>query len=1158
MSEFSSLILKLNETLNQFQSTNISGLSGEKWHFIFKNYLSSNSLFSNVSNIFISPSEEHAERLAELFEESSIDYFFFPGLSSSPFSSVIQSESSLNYRHNTLQKLHNIEQPINLILTYQSLHLRTPLPEYFTQGSISLSISDIIGPDDLAKELVKVGFSSTPTIEEPGTFTKKGEIFDIYPLNHGPIRIHYFDDMIEEIYNVEKETLKTIKTESLSQIFISTLPKSIVNSKQILNFRSNLQRPKLNFKYQSKFRENILSKLSDGILFENYPLYYPLFFDQTCSIVDYLPKNSVLHLFEKDNSVRDLEFTYEEMKEVSNQNKENLESDVILPDFNQIFHDSIDLKKFKSININQLEIGIDNIQSNIPILLEDTPIYYKKNTKNFKAEKFEYIKDLFLLISNRLRLGGSLVIAFRNNNTKDEIQYLLETNDLLPKYSSQIKYVKHHLSVGFFYSTDNCFVLSESDLFAERIKKTKKRKRKNNSDLFAEQISTLKNGDFVIHKQFGVGRYLGMENLSMAGSEDDFLVIEYLDGDKVYVPVYKLNLIQKHAEGQITAKVDNLKTQKFDTLKSKAKNSVKKLAFDLLELQAKRKLRKGFSFSAPDHDFKEFELSFPFEETPDQLNAIDDVIDDMQKETPMDRLVCGDVGFGKTEVAMRAAFKAVLDHKQVAILVPTTVLAFQHYNTFVKRFEDFPVNIEFISRFKTTKQVNEIIQRLEEGKVDILIGTHKLLSEKVKFKDIGLLVIDEEQRFGVGHKEKLKLLKENVDSLVLTATPIPRTLQMSFLGIKELSLIQTAPPKRQSIKTYVIKEDDYTLKTAISKELGRGGQIFVVHNRVHDINDYAAKIKKLVPAASVVVAHGQMSERELETRIKEFYEHKYDILVSTTIIESGIDIPSANTMIIDRADTYGLSQLHQLRGRIGRSDRKAYAYFIIPSNRNLSEIANKRLKALQTYADMGSGFSLATSDLEIRGSGDILGAEQSGHIANIGLELYMELLEDAVSELQGKEKHLNRDIEVQTPFSTSIPKTYIGDHGLRLKYYKKLANCFEFNQLDDILEEINDQYGLPPESVRNLNTILKSRIFFRNLGLNSIKVQSKTITLNFNKEELDQDDVLRNKVVNLFMQRPKIYKIKPNYSVVCSFKEQIIPETLLDFAKYIAEQLEAC
>lgn len=1163
MSDFNSLVNKSLELFKTSNSLKLSGISFDLWSFIYPNFFKSKDLFSS-SDVYVCKSEDQAEELYNRVKNTTNNVLYLPGIGEGSYTSIVQSESSLFYRYNTLQKILDLNKEATsfiIITNFQAINLKLPPIEHFKDSSIQLSISDIISPEELSSSLIGIGYKNTPTVEEPGTFSKKGEIFDIYPLNSSPIRIHYFDDMVEEIYAIDLETLKTNKSISFDSVELAKSPYGVLNDATSLNLRSQLRKFPISHKNKNNIRNNIFEKLSSNMLFENYPLFFQLFFKSHSLLTDFLPENSIFHFFDKDEAEKDFYLDLDLINENYQENLIDENSDEVFPDPNLLFLNSIQLNNYKQFIINDLNIEADlhsNLDKNVNFYTEPTNIFFRKYFQGVSENKFDFIKNLINTVYSKLKVDGFLYILYKNDSTKEEIKYLLNEN--LPNnfISNNVKFLNISLHKGFYYPSENLFFLSESDLFSEKVRKTKKSRSKVNQDLFAEQISTLKEGDYLIHKTHGVGKYLGMESLKMGEHENDYLVILYADNDKVYVPVYKLNLVQKHADNLNEVRVDSLKSKKFDSAKSKAKGSVKKLAFDLLELQAKRKTRQGYAYSAPDHMFKEFELNFPFEETPDQLAAIDDVLDDMQKPTPMDRLVCGDVGFGKTEVAMRAAFKAVLDKKQVAILVPTTVLAFQHYNSFMKRFAEFPVNIEFISRFKTTKQVNEILERLKDGKVDIVIGTHKLLGSKIKFLDLGLVVIDEEQRFGVAHKEKLKLLKETVDSLVMTATPIPRTLQLSFLGIKELSLIRTAPPKRQSIKTYIIKDDGKTIKTAIEKELSRGGQVFIVHNRVNDIDEYASYIRKLVPNANIVIAHGQMAERELEKKIKDFYEHKYDILISTTIIESGIDIPSANTMIVDRADMYGLSQLHQLRGRIGRSDKKAYAYFIIPSNRNLSTIAAKRLKALQTYADMGSGFNLATSDLEIRGSGDILGAEQSGHIANIGLELYMELLKEAINELKGENKHQNTNLEIQTPFAASIPNNYIGDTGLRLKYYKRLSNTTSLDELDDIIDEINDQFGLAPEKVKNLYTILKSKISVINLGLTSIKVQSKSIVLNFNKEELETDEYLRNKVVSFFMQRPKVYKFSPNYSVNCSFKEKITPETLLEFTNYIAQQIEAC
>jgi len=641
--------------------------------------------------------------------------------------------------------------------------------------------------------------------------------------------------------------------------------------------------------------------------------------------------------------------------------------------------------------------------------------------------------------------------------------------------------------------------------------------------------------------------------------KSDFLILQFDEGDKVYLPVYKLNLIQKHSDSINGQKLASLRHNKFNQVKERAKQSAKALAFSLIELQAKRMTSKAHRFSPPDHLYNEFELSFPFQETPDQQRAINLALEKMQSAQPMDLLICGDVGFGKTEVAMRAAFKAVLDKKQVAILVPTTILALQHFLTFTERFKNFPVNIDHISRFRTKKECDKIYQDVREHKVDILIGTHALLSNDVQYSDLGLVIVDEEHRFGVGHKEKLKLIKESVDFLTLTATPIPRTLQLSFLGLRDMSLIQTAPPRRQSIKTYVIKEDPATIKEAIEKELHRGGQVYIIHNRVNDIEIFSSKIRELVPQSKIVIGHGQLSEKELEQRMKAFIQGEYNILIATTIIESGIDIPNANTMIIDRADTFGLAQLHQLRGRIGRSDKKAYAYLSVPAFQNIGVDAEKRLKALQTYADIGAGFALASCDLEIRGAGDILGAEQSGHMEAIGLELYMQLIKEAINELKGaKTVSTKIDIEINTPFPAYIPSSYITDASTRLKQYKSLSNLETLELLDDAEDQYVDVYGAIPIEVKNLFVVLRARLLLSRLNVKSVQLARKSLILKFNAATLDQNVPLRNQIVDFFIKRPKVYQFTPDYKLIYSRDNDFDLEALLRFSKDIAQQLNLC
>ncbi len=1148
--------LTLENKLKQSSNTrlNINGFSYNQWSILLKDFFFNSNQLQFKKNLFIFPDEGDAEIFFSSIKDH-VPTYFYPDLGSEIYSSIIPSEFNLIKRFSTLNKVLNEKlEYFNIVTTISALNILVPPASFFQNNNLTLEISDIIERNDLAEKLVQIGYNRTPTTEEPGSFAIKGEIFDIYPFDGAPVRLHFFDDMIEEIYIIDKHTLITDRTKPLERIELHKTHFSLMKKNLINNFRNSFPRPPLNEKDKLNYRDSIFKKLSNNYFFDDYPYFISYFFNEQNTLTDYLDDYKY-HFFNFFDIVEDFERF--KLNLIDDYNSFiGLDDEVIKPSPEKIYN--LDYKlpsSYLAINNVNISVNLDkDIHNEIDVKINPISGIIKKLLIN--DQSIHKSKAICQYIEQEIKKKKDIRIYFTNSSSKDQILHYLKTY-LSPQTSMHnIVFINEYLDEGFEYVHENILFLSETDFFQKKINKTKNKQINFDQDLFAEQISTLTIDDFVIHKDFGIGQYKGIETLNLGGSTSDFIVLNYQDDDKVYVPVYKLSLIQKHSSSQSNVPVANLKTKKFEKAKSKAKQSVKKLAFDLLELQAKRKLKKGYKFSEPDSLYNDFSLSFKFKETPDQTKAINDVISDMTSEQPMDRLVCGDVGFGKTEVAMRAAFKAVIDHKQVAILVPTTVLAYQHYNSFCERFKDFPVHIDFISRFKTTKQTNEVIEKLNDGKIDILIGTHKILSEKVVFKDLGLLVIDEEQRFGVAHKEKMKLLRETVDTLTLTATPIPRTLQMSFLGIKELSVIKTPPPKRQTIKSYIIKEDPRTLKIALEKELSRGGQVFIVHNRVHDIEIFTDKIRKIIPQARIIFAHGQLSEKDLEKRITDFYNYKYDILISTTIIESGIDIPRANTMIIDRADTYGLSQLHQLRGRIGRSDKKAYAYFIVPSHKKISDVAAKRLKALQTYADLGSGFSLATSDLEIRGSGDILGPEQSGHIGSIGLELYMELLKECINEIKGDKSINNQLIEIQTPFDAYIPTQYIENSGLRLKYYKKISNAKALDSIDRIVFELEDQFGMIPDETKNLIDIIKSRVYLSGIALNAIKVKSSSILLSFSKDIINSDQTMREKIINFFTQRPKIYKINPDYSINCSFKDKITINTLLEFSKYLSNQLK--
>ena len=1167
MSHFNSLLQKILEWDEHASSPlNLYGATTEQWSFILNTFLRENTkLFLKKSHLIIAPTNDEAEDFFNSLQlaqsENSIELMFYPGLEASPYSGVISSEKNFYDRLEVLSKLTRLNQTKTkfiLITSFEALSLRTPPRQFFNEFSFIIRPDDIIAPIDLAKKLVSMGYSSATSVEEPGTFIQKGQIFDIYPVGGNPVRLSYFDDLIESIFAIDLDTQKTLRDHSINTVCITPAAGILAHHDFPVTLRENLPQPGPAFKNKFEFRKALFARLSDGLLFENYPVYVPLFFKDPETIFHYfdLAQTQVSILNANETERAYLEYA-EGMRFEFDNAEENINSENILPIYNKIYDFSFidNMKNSKVILVDQLNLNMTfgDIADSVDLRLIKTKTFLNEHI-NPALSKPEYIKAALDFIKKHFEYQGKIYFSSYSDSSKGEIQHLIDLQGFSGDLKKRIEFLPFRVSEGFYYEGEKFLIISDGDLFAA--KKTKAQKyKKVDLDLFAEQLATLKSGDYVIHSEYGVGEYLGLEALDIAGDKSDFLVLKYADNDKVYVPVYKLNLIQKHADAAASLKSDSLRTNKFQVLKAKARTSAKALAFDLLKLQAERQSSSAYAFSPPDHLYKEFELAFPFEETPDQARAIQEVLEAMQKPVPMDYLVCGDVGFGKTEVAMRAAFKAVEDRKQVAVLVPTTILALQHYNSFSKRFKEFPVRIEFISRFKSAKESKEILEKAEKGEIDILIGTHKLLSNQLKFSDLGLVIVDEEQRFGVGHKEKLKLMKASVDFLTLTATPIPRTLQMAFLGLRDLSLIKTAPPRRQSIKSYVIKEDELTIQNALQKELQRGGQVFVVHNKVSDIEQYAASIRELVPEAKITFAHGQMGEKELEDRINSFYNGQYQVLIATTIIESGIDIPNANTMIIDRADTYGLAQLHQLRGRIGRSDKKAYAYFVVPRMREISTIAQKRLHALQTYADMGAGFNIASVDLEIRGAGDILGATQSGHVEAVGLELYMELLKDAIHELRGERKILKKDIEILTPFPAFIPNHYISDASERLKQYKRLSNCETHQLLENIREEFQDVYGLFSEELSNLFMVLETRIFLQTLGLKSVQVGGTAITLKFDKQFLEANPDLRDRVVNFFISRPKIYQFTPDYRVIYNQKTAVTQNDLLKFSKSISEHL---
>ncbi|WP_418601423.1 transcription-repair coupling factor, partial [Haemophilus sp.] len=683
------------------------------------------------------------------------------------------------------------------------------------------------------------------------------------------------------------------------------------------------------------------------------------------------------------------------------------------------------------------------------------------------------------------------------------------------------------LEQGFILDEAKLAVITEHEILGERVQQRQRDKRKAvNPDTLVRNLAELKIGQPVVHLDHGVGRYGGLVTLDTGGLKAEYLLINYANESKLYVPVGSLHLISRYVGGSDeTAPLHKLGNESWAKTRQKAAEKIRDVAAELLDVYAQREVKKGFEFKYDREEFQQFAATFPFEETHDQAMAINAVISDMCQPKAMDRLVCGDVGFGKTEVAMRAAFLAVMNHKQVAVLVPTTLLAQQHYENFKDRFANLPVNVEVLSRFKTAKEQKQILENLAEGKVDILIGTHKLIQSDVKFSDLGLLIIDEEHRFGVGQKEKIKQLRANIDILTLTATPIPRTLNMAMNGIRDLSIIATPPARRVSIKTFVRQKDDLIIREAILREILRGGQVYYLHNDVASIENTAEKLTALVPEARVVIGHGQMRERELERVMSDFYHQRYNVLVCSTIIETGIDVPTANTIIIERADNFGLAQLHQLRGRVGRSHHQAYAYLLTPPPKLMTKDAKRRLEALESLDNLGAGFILATHDLEIRGAGELLGNEQSGQIESIGFSLYMELLDAAVKALkEGREPsleeitHQQAEIELRVP--ALLPDDYLGDVNMRLSFYKRIAAAESKQELDELKVELIDRFGLLPEATKNLLQIAEMRLMVKPLKVLKIDAGAQGGFIEFSPSaKVDPE-----KFIKLIQQNPIVYR----------------------------------
>lgn len=990
-----------------------------------------------------------------------------------------------------------------LIAPVAALKRILPPPNYWNKYKLTFTLGKEIDIEKYLTFLIDMGYERASMVTTPGEFSKRGGIIDIYPLTEeNPIRIELFDEEIDSIRFFDAETQRSLS--KLDEIIIKPVSELLLTDEDIMAASGKLEDAlaiSLKKMKKSEVKEHLIETMEEDISrlknierFQEMYKYIGYFYDEPASLLDYLTKDGLVIL--------------DEMSRVQ-------ETAVNLDTEEAEWYSSL-LESGKMVQNSRFSYDWQTVMDNMSqqrlymsVFLRHIPNTNPQNIVNLSSRVMQEFHGQMHLFKNELvrweKGEFSVVILAPDEQRAEKIHSILTDYDIDAVVTKELKLPVEkptitvgNISGGIELPMHKLVFITENELFKKRVKRARRQQKVSNAERI-KSYQELKVGDYVVHANHGVGKYLGIETLKLNNLHKDFMLIRYSGDDKLYVPIDQIDLVQKYvgAEGK-EPKLYKLGGTEWTKVKRKVQSSVEDIADDLIKLYAERESRKGYAFSKDTEMQREFEASFPYQETEDQLRCIAEIKQDMEKDRPMDRLLCGDVGYGKTEVAIRAAFKAIMDGKQVAILVPTTILAQQHYETIRERFQGYPINIGLLSRFRTRKQQTETINGMKKGTIDIVIGTHRVLSKDVEFRDLGLLIVDEEQRFGVKHKEKIKQIKSNVDVLTLTATPIPRTLHMSMLGVRDLSVIETPPENRFPIQTYVVEYNPILVREAIEREMARGGQIFFLYNRVENIDKIARDLGMLVPEARVGVAHGRMTETELENVIVSFLEGEYDVLVSTTIIETGVDIPNVNTLIISNADRMGLSQLYQLRGRVGRSNRVAYAYFTYQKDKVLTEVAEKRLQAIKEFTELGSGFKIAMRDLSIRGTGNLLGSQQHGFIDSVGFDLYSQMLKEAIEARKaGKDEENIKPFEPELSLKLDayIPDEYINDERQKIEIYKHFNTLETGEEISELKEELVDRYGDYPIEVENLFIVSALKMHSKKEKVESISEKNNKITL---------------------------------------------------------------
>lgn len=1067
------------------------------------------ALCSEGNKLIITHNEVRAKEIVQDMNFFEGEALLYPSKDIIFYSADVHSNDIIRERIKVIRQLLEGKN-CTLVLSIEAMMDPIVDKEIFQKSILNYKLADSINLDQLSKKLVYMGYERLPHVEARGQFSIRGGILDIFPIDEVQIyRIELWGDEIDSIRLVNPESQRSV--ENVDSIQILPAREIVVDdlaiSRALKNIKNDADEMVKRFKSIgqteeatriSKVSEELINKVETMGNFHGIEAYMNYYYDHLSSILEYIDSPMIF----LDEPAR-LEERYESIKtEFDESTKGRFEKGYLLKGQMEIISDLqkvlTRMKPYKKVMLNTFTQKTHHIkwQEHIDIQMKSIPAYHnnfdmlKKDLQYYQSNNYQ-----IALLSPSYTRAERMAALLKEHGLNTCFKHNM-SEDLMPK---QVSVIPGSLNKGFEYPQIRFVVLTESEISGSRKKTTKSKKIKNGRKI--EHFTDLKVGDYVVHENHGVGVFKGIEQIEIDGVSKDFIKIGYEDNGNLYITTNQLDAIQKYigAEGK-APKLNKLGNNEWKRTKARVKKAVEELAKDLIELYAKREVGKGYVYGKDTLWQKEFEEMFPYEETEDQLNAIEDTKRDMESSRIMDRLICGDVGYGKTEVAIRAAFKAVQDGKQVAYLVPTTILAQQHYNNFLQRMKDFPVRVDMLSRFRTPKEQKTTIQDLQKGLVDIVIGTHRLISNDVKFKNLGLLIIDEEQRFGVAHKEKIKKVKENVDVLTLTATPIPRTLHMSLVGIRDMSLLEEPPQERHPIQTYVLEYNEQLIKDAIYRELGRGGQVYYVYNRVKNIDLVAAKLSSLVPEANVEFAHGQMSERELERKMVDFINGEIDVLVSTTIIETGLDIPNVNTIIIQDADKMGLSQLYQLRGRVGRSNRVAYAYLMYKKDRVLDEIAEKRLQAIREFTEFGSGFKIAMRDLEIRGAGNILGEVQHGHMEAVGYDMYCKLLEQAVRRLQNSDVREYMETSINLNVDAFIPDTYIKDEVRKIEAYKRIASIEKEEDYMDTMDELTDRYGEIPKPVLNLLEIALIKAMANELYIKSVEQKNDIISFEISSD----------------------------------------------------------